>query len=183
MQPRARDLAFLAAPLAALLSVVPAAQAQTGPDPAPKLRLTFHDGTRLTGELMAVDSTALELVVEPSGTRLRIARSGLASVDRSLGFETSPTRYLGKTTLWMGLACGALLATDFGIHGAGLGFLSGATMGIPVGLVVGIVKRDEVWEPVELQGSSPLRPEARGWDSGATPGLRMHVAVSIPLSR
>lgn len=183
MQPRTRDLAFLVAPLAALLSVAPVAQAQTGPDPAPRVRVTLDDGTRVTGELVAVDSTSLELVVESSGSRLRLARSGLAGVDRSLGVETSPTRYLGKTTLWMGLAGGALLATDFGLYGAGVGFLSGATLGIPVGLVVGIAKRDEVWEPVDLRRSSPLRPEARGWGSGATPGLRMHVAVSIPLPR
>jgi len=135
------------------------------PDVGDRLRIENRSGTEWTGTLQAHSPEGLTLIVDEE-TRVFPA-SEIAGLERSLGEQRNFRKYFGITLTSVGLI-GILTfaATKPGADdctggrfcptprwmSAIEGLWVGGLVGVPVGVVVGLTKKEERWEPLSMGG-------------------------------
>jgi hypothetical protein len=121
-----------------------------------RLRVGHVDGFRVTGTLVSASAEEIRLVADRTGEEHVIMQSEIGSVARSLGRQ----HRFGKNFL-VGFASTVLTGGVVSFltyphsRGAALreGLVGGAIGGVPIGLVTGLVVREERWLAVPLSPS------------------------------
>lgn len=172
------------------LALPAATAAQQSPDATgQRVRVTLVDGRKVSGTLLPASKGQVTFVDEVNGGRHTLSVDVIERVEESLGRHRRFGRnfLIGMTSsaLVVGFASAATWSPCEGwcfVHPNSStdaffwGLAGGAVIvGIPVGMLLGIVLKHERWGPVALPGvDSPVR---------LTPvlGPRPGVAVTIPL--
>jgi len=180
--------------VAALLWIAPAALSAQGPlRPGDRVRVTQADGSEVTGTVQYVRDGDIRLLTVSQADRL-LPSEGIRSVERSLGRERNFVENFVLSVVG-GAAVGGLLGAvtwtpcnDTGfmacfLHPSsrseafGFGMIVGGTLGVPIGLVLGLADRDDIWEPVTVPG-----PDGLALQMAPVVGVdRVGFTASIPL--
>lgn len=145
--------------------------AQLGPNPGERVRIRHTDGAVWSGVLGSVSAEDVRLLPEGSdGRELVIPRAEIDQIEKYLGEHRSFWRNFGITMGVSSVGIGTLSAvlwtpcTETGFlacflypsnRGEALvwGLAGGAFLGVPVGVLVGLIKKNERWEDFPLSGS------------------------------
>ena len=144
--------------------------AQAVPSPGDRIRIKQVDGTVLTGTLAALSPETIQLSVDSSRVEVPVAR--IEVLETSLGQQRRFRKYIGltvATTSILGAAYGAITfepceslcflfptTADSRSFLIFAGFLGGAIIGVPVGVILGSVLTEERWIPVALPALAEL---------------------------
>ena len=143
--------------------------AQRVPDPGELVRITQTDGTVLTGFFARSSTEHLVLLGAWREQEYVIPRTDIDTIERSLGRHRQFGKNFGITLAVASLSIGAISAftwspcRDTGFlaclfhptsRGEAFtwGFVGGAALGLPIGLVVGLAVRQERWARVSVPG-------------------------------
>ena len=152
--------------LTMLMSVLPSdGSAQAVPSPGDRIRIRQVDGTVLSGTLTTLSPETIQLSVGSDDRMAEVPVAQIEVLETSLGQRRNYPKYIGITvaaTSFVGAViaviagepCSAASGFCVGPETAGelilLGLAGGAIIGLPLGAVVGSVKRQERWNPVPL---------------------------------
>ena len=183
----------------ALIAMPTVAAAQTMSDSGQRVRVTHGAGKRFTGVLQLVSPQDLT-VRDTARQRDRvIPRSDITLVERSLGQHrnfwgsfavTFAVMTVGVSVI-SGLAWTPCESTDlFDFHclfvpasredAFAFGALGGAVIGVPLGAIIGAIRRTERWLPVApADGVSDQRPSVF---LGTGPARSARVGIRLPVS-
>ncbi len=135
--------------------------AQAVPSPGDRIRIKQVDGTVLTGTLATLSPETIQLSVDSSRVEVPVAR--IEVLETSLGRQRRFLKYFGLTvaaTSIAGAIIGAIAYEDTGpcsflcigpqTRGESMawGLGIGAIVGLPLGVLSGLVSREERWTPV-----------------------------------
>ena len=154
--------------LVTLMFMLPSAiGAQQDPPTGERVRVTRLDGTVVTGTLESASLDLPDLVVLHGDSTFAIPRIEIEGVQRSLGRGPGFLKGFGATVLATALGGGALFAlrwspcTDWCFwypNSRGDAFHWGAAIGgavgVPIGLIAGLITRSERWEALTLDDPS-----------------------------
>ena len=165
--------------------------AQLASDPGERVRIRHTDGTVFTGVLGSVSVENVHLREGAAGRDLVIPRAEIRQIEESLGKHRSFWRNFGITLGASSVGIGVLSAitwtpcTETGFlacfmypsdRGEALvwGLAGGAGIGVPVGVLVGLLRKNERWASISV-------PAANGATISLAPvvGTRFGVAGSI----
>lgn len=153
--------------------------AQPVPSEGERVRIHQLNGTVVTGTVQAVSPQAVRLFGTAGGTEREIAQDQIRQIERSLGLHRHFARNFGITVMVSAVGFGAVSAiswspctiTEFLVcafapssrgDAFGLGLLGGTIIGVPIGLIVGIIAKHERWERLSLseqgQAAFSIRP-------------------------
>lgn len=172
--------------------LVPApASAQTTPDPGSRVR-AIQDGRTITGTLVVITPDSVE-IVDGTGQRRTLANRAIDSLQVSTARERHFLRYFAITTAVGALVGGVIsaatweecheegflscfLVPESRMDAALLGAAAGGVIGLPVGAVIGVALRRDVWSTVPLDADADrmiaVRPDR---------APRLVVSATIPL--
>jgi hypothetical protein len=175
------------------LAVLPALTAgQSVPSVGNRVRVQRTDGVAVVGMVSAITPEEIRLIGD-GGDALAVPTGQIESLERSLGVRRSFAKNLFVT---MGVSAGALglisaaawtPCTDTGFLACmmhpesrgdafGWGFMGGAVIGLPIGVIIGLASKGERWDPLQppTVGSVALSVVAR-------PGSGLALRGSIPV--
>ncbi len=149
------------------------ATAQVAATPGDRVRVQSRDGAVLVGVISAVSSDVIVLSQGVAGQDLAIPLAGTEGIERSLGRRRRFGRNFGVTLGVSAAAFGLASALAWQpcretsitcLHpiesrtGAfGFGLAGGALIGLPLGVIVGLVAKSEEWEPIFVPGSQSAK--------------------------
>ena len=156
--------------LVTLVFVLPSdGSGQAVPSPGDRIRIRQVDGTVLTGTLatlspetiqLSVDSRTDKWWVQPAERMAEVRVARIEVLETSLGQRRNYPKYIGRTVAVTSIvgALGTVLignALEGGSRnwsgGSALwGFRAGAIIGLPLGVLIGSVVREERWNRVSL---------------------------------
>jgi hypothetical protein len=143
-----------------------------------RVRLTLTDGSQMVGVVSSISADSIAIAQDGSERRA-FSLGHLVEIERSMGRHRRMGRNLALTVGVTSVG----LATAFAIgHPEGRseafawGLLSGAALGVPLGLVVGLTIKHEQWLPVSGSGE----PEAT-LSVGPVLGPQLGAGVSVGL--
>jgi len=156
--------------LMTLMFVLPSdGSAQAVPSPGDRIRIKQVDGPVLTGRLARFSAETIHLFPDSGGPWVEVPIEGIEALETSLGRRTRYRKYIPLSMLggaFVGAAYGAitgdssstgfLSSFDQPEFRAAVGFVTGALIGLPVGLVLGSAFSEERWNRVAL--SAPTAP-------------------------
>jgi hypothetical protein len=176
----------------ALLAGAGAARAQSAPPVDQRVRITLRSGERLAGTVaVGEQADSVWALTDATGYTRTVPAGSVVSVEHSRGRERRFIKYLMIGTLGSATAGGLLAAvtytpcTETGflacfLHPAsateafGWGFVGGGMIGVPVGVLTGLVVREEGWERVSPGSTgADLRLVGRGG------GLALRATVPV----
>ena len=154
----------------ALVVVFPSyGSAQAAPSPGDRIRVKQMDGTVLTGTLTMLSPETIQLSVGSDDRMAEVPVAQIEVLETSLGRRATYGKYVPLSMLggaFVGAAYGAitgdssstgfLSSFDQPEFRAAVGFVTGALIGLPVGLVLGSAFSEERWNRVAL--SAPTAP-------------------------
>ena len=146
------------------------ALAQVAASPGDRVRQQSRDRVVLVGVISAVTSESIVVRQSATGQEVVIPLSETAGLERSLGSRRSFGRYLwatiGVSALTGGVAyavtwspCknvgffGCFLEPESRTGAFGWGLAGGTLVGLPLGVIVGLVFKSEQWEPLAVPGT------------------------------
>ncbi|MDH3204968.1 MAG: hypothetical protein OEO79_00065 [Gemmatimonadota bacterium] len=155
--------------LTLLGAVLPAAShAQTVLSPGDRIRFREAEGAVVIGVVSAISAEEVRLATQDRSGHV-VSRDQIESLERSLGTERRFAR-----NLFISVGAGAAIGGVMGavtwkpcretgflacfLHPASRGeaaqwgTAAGALIGVPIGVIVGLATRHEVWEPLSVHG-------------------------------
>ena len=171
-----------------LMSILPFdGSAQAVPSPGDRVRIRQVDGTVLTGTLITLSPETIQLSVGSAGRMAEVLLARIEVLEASLGRRRNYPKYIGITVAVTSIL-GATLAgiTEQPCNPIGIcdgpdtsewlyiGFTRGAIIGLPLGVVIGTVIKEERWNPFSL----PV-PSASGLTIRPVIGSRVGFAASV----
>jgi hypothetical protein len=173
----------IATALLLLTTALPAASAgQSSLDAGDRVRVRALDGTLRVGIVDSASANGFRLTTT-SGATYAMAQSEVATLERSLGEHRRFARNLFLTVGIAGASGGLISAAawqpcretgflacfmhpDSRTDAFGWGLAGGALLGIPIGVLVGLLERSERWEPLPVPAPAnvafTLRRSSRG---------------------
>lgn len=134
-----------------------------------RLRMEMVDGAALEGVVSSLSTESIFVREQGTGPELEILHTEIRSLERSLGRQRQFGKNFGVT---VGISAGALgllsaaawepCTGDFfncGLtpeHRAGAfawGLAGGTLVGLPLGVVIGLARKSEQWEPLSIPGT------------------------------
>ena len=148
---------------AALLFVSPPAVAQELPEPGTRVRALSEKRTLAIGTLQSVAADSIT-IVDAAGTERALSRADVR-LERSLGKKGNFAKHFAITAGSIAVAGGLLsamtwsecsdcfIAPDSRPEAFLWGLAAGGLIGVPLGVIAGLVIKVERWAPVALPGS------------------------------
>ncbi len=175
--------------LMTLMFVLPSdGSAQAVPSPGDRIRIKQVDGPVLTGRLARFSAETIHLFPDSGGPWVEVPIEGIEALETSLGRRTRYRKYIPLSMLggaFVGAAYGAITgytsSTGFFSFDqpevrAAVGFVYGGLIGLPVGLILGSVFREERWNRGALPAPTAPRLTIRpviGSGVGFTGSIRV----------
>ena len=158
--------------------------AQAVPSPGDRIRIIQVDGPVLTGTLVTFSAETIQLSLDSESPTVEVPVEGIEALETSLGRRHNYPKYIGITvavTSVVGATMGFIaydpsctfLCFTRSQH-VGIGFVGGVLIGLPLGVIIGSVVREERWNPVSLPA-----PVASGLSIRPVIGSRVGFAGSI----
>ena len=153
--------------LMTLMFVLPSdGSSQAVPSLGHRIRIKQVDGTVLTGRLVTLSPETIQLWIS-SDDLAEVPVARIEVLETSLGRHRRPDKYLGLTvaaTSIVGVTMGFIAydpsCTFFCFTRSqyvGIGFVYGAIIGLPLGLLIGSVVTEERWNPASLPAPTAPR--------------------------
>ena len=158
--------------LITLMSVLPSyGSAQAVPSPGDRIRIKQVDGTILTGTLANVSTETVQLAVDPLGGTIEVPVERIDLLETSLGQQRNFGKNFGVTVAVAAAVGGTITALTWSPcstacpflgpesrgEAFGWGLAGGAIIGLPIGVLVGLLRRSERWNPAGWPGSGRRR--------------------------
>ena len=142
--------------------------AQAAPSPGDRIRIRQVDGTVLTGTFSTRSEETIQLSVGAASPMVEVPIEGIEALETSLGQRSNYPKYIGLTvaaTSIVGATIG-FIYHDPSCSGVICftrrsdiltGFAIGASVGLPLGALIGYVIREERWNPASLPAPAASR--------------------------